>query len=345
MEPLEQLSARCTQALAELEQITLLKDLEPWRVAWLGKKSELSQSRKQIGKLPPEERKNFGGVVNTLIERLETALAARREVLQARAQDELLRARAVDVTLPGKPAWPGSRHPVTLVTNQIRRIFQRMGFQEVSGPEMETDEYCFEMLNIPKDHPARDMWDTFWLKDGRCLRPHTSPLQIRAMLQARPAPLKIICPGRVFRYENITARSECQFVQVEGLEVGRHVTMKDLVAVLRRFAREMFGPERRIRLRNSFFPFTEPSLEVDVDCFKCGGSGCNLCKHTGWIEILGAGMVNPRVLAGCGYDPDEFSGFAFGLGVERIALLKYAIDDIRHFYRNDLRFLQQFTAE
>lgn len=341
LDTLRELSKKALEELASLDNS---KDLEQWRVTYQGKKSEFAQSRKQVGKLPPEERKTFGQVVNALTGELEQAFQARKAAIAAAEQEATLRRQSVDVTLPGKPRPVGSRHPIAKLMEEIEEVFQGLGFQIASGPEIETDEYAFELLNIPQDHPARDMWDTFWLKNGQLLRPHTSPVQIRAMQQVTPNPLKIICPGRVFRYENVTARSECQFHQVEGLEVGKNVTMGDLVAVLQIFAKELFGDERRIRLRNSYFPFTEPSLEVDMDCFNCGGKGCHLCKHTGWIEILGAGMVNPVVLRNCGYDPEVYSGYAFGMGVERIAMLKYKITDIRYFYRNDLRFLSQFQS-
>lgn len=344
MATLAELRTAADQALDELRSLEDTKALEQWRITYQGKKSVFAQSRKEVGKLPPEERAEFGKVVNALTGELADAFKARKGELEAAELEALLRRESVDVTLPGRPHHIGSRHPISLVLGEFERIFANLGFQIASGPEIETDEYAFELLNIPQDHPARDMWDTFWLKNGNLLRPHTSPVQIRSMQKTTPDPIKIVCPGRVFRYENVTARSECQFHQVEGLEVSKTVTMGDLIAVLETFAKEMFGPERRIRLRNSYFPFTEPSLEVDVDCFNCEGKGCGLCKHTAWIEILGAGMVNPVVLRNCGYDPSVYSGYAFGMGIERIAMLKYHITDIRNFFRNDLRVLEQFPA-
>jgi phenylalanyl-tRNA synthetase alpha chain len=299
---------------------------------------------KAIGALPKEERSEAGKVLNELRSALTDAFEARREALAAAERQARLHAACVDTTLPAVDMPMGSRHPITAALAEMRAILRGMGFAEATGPEVESDEYNFERLNIPADHPARDMWDTFWTTDGAVLRTHTSPVQIHVMERSAPDPVKIICPGRVFRYEQVTARSECMFHQIEGLEIGPHVTFTELLGVLQGFARRMFGPSRRIRVRNSYFPFTEPSIEVDVDCFRCNSKGCSLCKQTGWVEILGAGMVHPNVLRSGGYDPDEVSGFAFGMGVERIVLMRYGIDDIRHFYRNDLRFLTQFRA-
>jgi phenylalanyl-tRNA synthetase alpha chain len=299
---------------------------------------------RSIGALPPEERSDAGKAVHIARGQLQAAYDARKTSLENAARTARLDRDRVDPSLPGAPVPLGNRHPIAAVLADIREIFREMGFGEAHGPEVETDEINFEMLNIPKDHPARDMWDTFYTTHGHVLRTHTSPVQVHVMRKFAPEPVKVICPGRVFRYEQVTARSESMFHQVEGLEIGSHVTMRDLLGVLQAFARRIFGDARKIRVRNSFFPFTEPSIEVDVDCFNCESSGCSICKHTGWIEILGAGMVHPNVLTNGGYDPSMVSGFAFGLGVERITMLRYRIEDIRHFYRNDLRFLRQFQS-
>jgi phenylalanyl-tRNA synthetase alpha chain len=272
---------------------------------------------------------------------LEEAFEARKTELERLRIDPLLRER-IDVTLPGWPVRLGRLHPSTQVLRTIQAIFAEMGFQVFDGPEIETDAYNFELLNMPPNHPARDMWDTLYISKTLLLRTHTSPGQIRAMRLFCPQPIRVILPGKCYRYEAITARSEVMFHQVEGLAVGKKVTMADLKGVLIEFSKRMFGLQRKIRFRCSHFPFTEPSVEVDMDCLVCGGSGCSVCKHTGWVEILGAGMVHPRVLEYGGYDPGIFSGFAFGMGPERIFMLKHGIDDIRLFFRNDLRFLQQF---
>jgi phenylalanyl-tRNA synthetase alpha chain len=248
----------------------------------------------------------------------------------------------VDVTLPGYPVNLGRLHPSTHTLREIAAIFADMGFQIFDSREVESDLYNFELLNIPPYHPARDMWDTFYINDRVVLRTHTSPGQIRAMQAYHPEPIRVILPGMCYRYEAITARSEIMFHQVEGLAVGHNITMADLKGVLVNFARRMFGDDRQVRFRCSHFPFTEPSVEVDMDCLVCGGKGCTICKHSGWLEILGAGMVHPQVLRHGGYDPEVFSGFAFGMGPERITMLKYGIDDIRFFFSNDLRFLEQF---
>ena len=318
--------------------------LEAWRVTWLGKSGRMTLLVRSIGELPKDERSEAGKTINIARGTLQRAYEARKEALEGAARALLLERERIDPTLPGAPIPLGNRHPIAAVMQEIRSIFQEMGFGEAHGPEVETDEINFEMLNIPKDHPARDMWDTFYTTHGHVLRTHTSPVQVHVMRACAPEPVKVICPGRVFRYEQVTARSESMFHQVEGLEIGPHVTMRDLLGVLQAFARRMFGDVRNIRVRNSFFPFTEPSIEVDVDCFNCEAKGCSICKHTGWIEILGAGMVHPVVLENGGYDSKAVTGLAFSLGVERIAMLRYRIEDIRHFYRNDLRFLRQFQS-
>ena len=332
------------EAQAALAAITDADSLDAWRVAWLGKSGRMTLLVRSIGELPKEERSEAGKTFNIARGKLQKAFDARKEELDNAARALLLERDRIDPTLPGAPMPLGNRHPIAAVLQEIRAIFQEMGFGEAHGPEVETDEINFEMLNIPQDHPARDMWDTFYTTHGHVLRTHTSPVQVHVMRASAPDPVKVICPGRVFRYEQVTARSESMFHQVEGLEIGPNVTMRDLLGVLQTFARRMFGDGRNIRVRNSFFPFTEPSIEVDVDCFNCESKGCSICKHTGWIEILGAGMVHPVVLENGGYDSSVMSGLAFGLGVERIAMLRYRIEDIRHFYRNDLRFLRQFQS-
>jgi len=276
-------------------------------------------------------------------EALEAAYAARLEAVRQAALRRELEAPPLDVTLPGRPVRAGRLHPATQTLREIVAIFAEMGFQVFTSRDVETDEYNFQLLNIPPHHPARDMWSTFYTdREGVILRTHTSPGQIHAMRAFCPEPIRVILPGMCYRYEQITARSEIMFHQVEGLAVGERVTMSDLKGTLADFARRMFGPERRVRFRPSYFPFTEPSVEVDIDCILCEGRGCRVCKFTGWLEIAGAGMVHPVVLENGGYDPRRFTGFAFGMGPQRITMLKHRIDDIRYFWANDLRFLEQF---
>jgi len=308
----------------------------------LGEKGVLTQMMRSIGELPKEGRPAFGQIANEVKAALESAHQARAELLRRAEMEQELEQGALDVTLPGRPSGPGHLHITTQTLRQIYTIFGEMGFQVYEAPEVETDELNFGLLNMPPHHPARDMWDTFWVSDEVVLRTHTSPGQMRAMREYCPEPIRVILPGKCYRYEQVTARSEHQFYQVEGLAVGHNIRMTDLIGTLTQFARRFYGPERRVRIRGSYFPFTEPSIEVDMDCILCGGRGCRVCKYSGWLEIAGAGMVHPVVLQNGGYDPDEWSGFAFGFGVERPAMLKYCIDDIRLFYGNDLRFLRQF---
>lgn len=339
-ERLEQLRGA---ALAELEQINDMGTLQEFRVKYLGKKGELTEIMKGMGKLSPEERPAFGQLSNEVREAIEQRLAAKKEEMEREQIASRLKEESIDVTLPGRSIPVGSRHPLTEVIEQIEDIFIGLGFEVAEGPEVETDYYNFEALNIPKNHPARDMQDSFYITEDILLRTHTSPVQARTMRDKHgEVPVKIICPGRVYRRDDDDPTHSHMFTQVEGLMVGEGVRMSDLKGILLAFAREMFGPDQRIRLRPSFFPFTEPSVEVDISCIICGGKGCRVCKDTGWIEILGSGMVHPRVLEMSGYDPQKYTGFAFGMGVERIAMLKYGIDDIRHFYTNDIRFLRQF---
>ncbi len=339
---LEQLEQLEKDALTALEQVETAEALDEWYRSYLGRKGALTTILRSVGSLPPQERPAVGQRANEAKKRLEAAYEARAEVVRQMQLARELEAGAIDVTLPGRPVGPGHLHLTTRTLRQIIAIFAEMGFQVYEARDVETDEMNFGLLNIPPHHPARDMWDTFWISDEVLLRTHTSPGQIRVMRERYPEPIRVILPGKCYRYEQITPRSEHQFYQVEGLAVGRNITMTDLIGTLTAFARRYYGAERRIRIRGSYFPFTEPSIEADVDCILCGGKGCRVCKYSGWLEIAGAGMVHPVVLANGGYDPAEWSGFAFGMGVERPAMLKHRIDDIRLFYSNDLRFLRQF---
>ncbi len=316
-------------------------DLEQVRVKYLGRQGVLTRLLRSLPSLPPSERPELGRQANQAKAEIETLLGERLTELRAAERQRELAARQPDLTLPGRRPTQGTLHPLTLVHDEIIEIFQGLGFAVAEGPEVESDFYNFEALNIPKDHPARDMQDTFYLAEDVLLRTHTSPVQIRAMKAQRP-PVRIICPGKVYRRDADITHSP-MFHQVEGLAVDHNISMGDLKGTLELFAREMFGPRTTIRFRPSFFPFTEPSAEVDVRCFACGGGGCRVCKQSGWLEILGSGMVHPQVLRNVGYDPEEVTGWAFGMGVERIAMLKYGIDDIRLFFENDLRFLSQFS--
>ncbi len=331
--------ARAKLALADSAQA-----LDSWRLEFLGKKGALTTVLRSLGTLPPAERPAVGERANALRASLEALLAERQEHLAQEALAAELAAGAIDVRLPGRPQSLGALHISTQTLRQIYSIFGGLGFQVYRSREVEDDVTNFQMLNMPPNHPARDMWSTFYLTDpGLLMRTHTSPGQIHAMRHYYPESFRAILPGKCYRYEQVTSRSEFMFHQVEGLAVGRNITMADLKGVLLSFARQMFGAERRLRFRPSYFPFTEPSAEADMDCSLCGGKGCRVCKYTGWVEILGCGMIHPQVLRNGGYDPDVYSGFAFGMGPERIAMLKHGIDDIRLFFGADLRFLQQFA--
>ena len=330
------------EAFDLLEKAASLDELQDLKVKVLGKKGTLTALLRQMGSLSPELRPKFGQIVNEAREQIESAWAEHAARLEERALEERLEAERIDITLPGVPLPRGHQHPLTQVMEEIEDIFLRMGFEIAEGPEIETDYYNFEALNLPKEHPARDMQDSFYITEEILLRTQTSPVQIRAMERRRPQlPVKIIAPGKVYRKDDDATHSP-MFHQVEGLVVDKGIRMSDLKGTLLNFSRQMFGPTREIRLRPSFFPFTEPSAEVDVSCMLCAGKGCRICKGTGWIEILGSGMVHPRVLEAGGYNPQEVSGFAFGMGVERVAMLKYGIDDMRLLFDNDLRFLRQF---
>jgi phenylalanyl-tRNA synthetase alpha chain len=332
-----------SEAQDALSKADSVGDCESFRVQFLGRKGKITRLFEWLPKLPKDERPKAGWLINTLKERVQDELESKQRELVEAERERKLEEERVDVTLPGKPLPLGRLHPSTQILREIYSIFAQMGFQVVESPEVETDEYNFQLLNMPPGHPARDMWSTFYLTEpGLLLRSHTSPGQIHVMRRYAPQPIRVILPGKCYRYEQVTARSEMQFHQVEGLAVGRNITMADLKGTLIEFIKQMFGEERKLRFRCSYFPFTEPSAEVDMDCILCGGKGCRVCKHTGWLEILGAGMVHPQVLRNGGYDPEVYSGFAFGMGPERIAMLKYKIDDIRLFFSNDLRFLEQF---
>ena len=331
------------RGLASLAGARGSEELEAWRLAYLGKKGELTTAVRSVGDLPREERPAYGKLANEVKTRLEAAFDARLEALKRDEMEAALRASALDVTLPGRRPAVGRLHPVTQTLRDIYAIFGRMGFQVYRSREVESDEYNFQLLNFPPHHPARDMQDTLYVNEDVLLRTHTSPGQIHAMRNLYPNPIRVILPGKCYREEQVTVRSEFMFYQVEGLAVGKHITMADLKGTMTNFARMMFGEDRRLRFRCSYFPFTEPSVEVDMDCIIGNGAGCRICKQTGWLEIAGAGMVHPVVLKNGGYDPREWSGFAFGGGVERMAMLRHGIEDIRYFYSNDLRFLQQFS--
>ena len=337
----ENLEKLKSEALSEIAAASTSADVEKLRVALLGKKGEITTRMKSLGKLPPELRPGAGAALNKIKTAVEEAIAARLEGFRRQEIEERLGREFFDITLPGRPAGAGHYHPVEAVMDELIEIFIGLGFAVEEGPEVETDEYNFKKLNFPDDHPARDMQDTFYVQNGaRLLRTHTSPVQIHAMMKLSP-PLSVIAPGRVYRCDSDITHSPV-FHQLEGFHVDRDVNFGHLKGALELFVRRLYGKNTRLRFRPSFFPFTEPSAEIDVSCHMCGGDGCRVCKGTGWLEILGAGMIDPNVFRAVGYDPEEWSGFAFGLGVERIAMRKYGIDDIRLFYGNDTRFLSQF---
>jgi len=341
-------------ALDALEAVDDEGALENWRVAYLGRSAPLMSVFDQLGSLPKDERPAIGRRANEIKRALEASLAERDAALRQGALQRSLQAERLDVTLPGRPLTQGRLHPITQTYRQIARIFAEMGFQVYRSRDIETDEYNFQLLNFPPHHPAREMQDSFYIDSPHeednplVLRTHTSPGQIRSMREfsssnpENPPPVRIILPGMCYRYEQITARSEIQFSQVEGLVVGEHITFTDLKGTLSDFARRLFGGQVHTRFRASHFPFTEPSAEMDVECFVCGGLGCSVCKRSGWLEILGCGMVHPIVLHNGGYPPERYTGYAFGIGMERITMLRYRIEDIRYFWADDLRFLAQF---
>ncbi|MBT9168661.1 MAG: Phenylalanine--tRNA ligase alpha subunit [Syntrophomonadaceae bacterium] len=331
------------QAVAEIVAVQTEEDLKKIQIRFLGKKGEMTSLLRGMGQLPPEERPLVGGLANQIRDELTNLFTAREEELRSRTRQRAMAEEHVDVTLPGKQPMIGHLHPLTLIMEEISKIFLGMGFTIKEGPEIETEYYNFEALNIPREHPAREMQDSFYIRPEILLRTHTSPVQIRTMEELAPqVPVRIIAPGKVYRRDDDATHSP-MFHQVEGLVIDRDISLSDLKGTLLLFARQMFGPNQQVRLRPSFFPFTEPSAEVDIACVICGGQGCRVCKDSGWIEILGSGMVHPRVLELSGYDPEEYSAYAFGMGVERVAMLKYGIDDLRMFFSNDIRMLRQFS--
>ncbi len=339
MDELEKIEKEAVEEISQAEDDSGLSEL---RVKYLGRKGRITSVLRTMGQQPPEERPVIGQKANQLKEKIDHLLQEKEKELKEKQKEDRWEEEKIDVTLPGRPFTTGRLHPVTLITEEMKEIFQGLGFRVAEGPEIETDYYNFEALNIPPDHPARDMQDSFYFTPELLLRTHTSPVQIRVMEEQAPSlPVRIIAPGKVYRRDDDATHSP-MFQQIEGLAVDEGITFADLKGVLLHFAREMFGEKQKIRLRPSFFPFTEPSAEVDIYCVMCGGGGCRACEHTGWMEILGSGMVHPRVLEVCGYDPEKVTGFAFGMGVERVAMLKYGINDIRLFYANDYRMLRQF---
>lgn len=337
----DQLEKIKQEALNQIEASGALEKLNDIKVAYLGKKGELTTVLKSLKDVAPEDRPKVGQMVNdarTMIEgKLEEAMIS----LKKKAREEQMKKEVIDVTLPARRNQVGHTHPNTIALKEVERIFIGMGYEVIEGPEVEYDSYNFEKLNIPKNHPARDEQDTFYISDNIVLRSQTSPVQVRTMEQGN-LPIRMLAPGRVFRSDEVDATHSPSFHQIEGLVIDKNITFADLKGTLAEFARELFGPDTKVKFRPHHFPFTEPSAEMDVTCFKCGGNGCRFCKGSGWIEILGCGMVHPNVLTMSGIDPNEYSGFAFGVGLERIALLKYEIDDMRLLYENDIRFLKQF---
>lgn len=337
----EQLISLKERALSEIKQSSSMEELDSLRVKYSGKKGELTAILKGMGKLSAEERPEMGKIANEVREAIETAISETREEIKKIELEKRLAEEVIDVTMPGKTFKVGKRHPITQIIDEVTEIFMGIGFSVAEGPEVETVENNFDALNAPKNHPSRDMSDTFYFNENLLLRTQTSPVQVRTM-RSQELPIKIISPGRCFRNDSLDATHSPMFHQIEGLVVGKDITMAQFKGTLELFVQKLFGSNTRTKFRPHNFPFTEPSAEIDVTCFKCGGEGCSMCKGEGWIEILGAGMVHPNVLRNCGIDPEVYSGFAFGMGVERLAMLKYEIDDIRLLVENDMRFLDQF---
>ena len=339
------LEAMLLEAKEKIQATATEHDLYELKAYYTGKKSPLGEIMKQMGSLTPEERKTLGAKANETKQAIEKLIFDQRKTLEDQKINAKLESEKIDVTMPGKYNARGTKHPLTQTIEEVEDFFIGMGYNIAEGPEVEYDIYNFEMLNIPKDHPARDMQDSLYITNNVLMRTQTSPVQIRTMLHANGEPIKILCPGKVYRRDDDDATHSHQFMQFEGLVIDKNIKMSDLKGTLSAFVKQMFGDSLEIRFRPSYFPFTEPSVEVDVSCFRCHGAGCPLCKHSGWIEILGAGMVHPNVLAGAGYDPKVYRGFAFGIGIERVSMLRNQIDTIRHFYTNDVRFLKQFERE
>jgi phenylalanyl-tRNA synthetase alpha chain len=342
---IEKIQTILATGLNAIEAAKDLNQLQEVRNTYLAKKSELMGIFSLLKDLGPEEKKQVGQEINQARDQLSKALDQKQQILQQAVLLAKLKEEVMDISQPATNLQQGSVNPFFVVEQAITDVFIAMGYQVAEGPEIESDHYNFELLNIPKDHPAREMQDSLYFDDNTLMRTHTSPVQARVMQAAKGQPIQVICPGKVYRRDEDDATHSHQFGQVEGLVVSEGINLGHLKQTLQAFAKKMFGEKREIRLRPSFFPFTEPSVEIDVSCFECGGKGCNLCKQSGWIEILGGGMVHPRVLSMNGYDPKRFTGFAFGIGIERVAMLRYGIDDIRRFYQNDLRFIQQFKRK
>lgn len=330
-------------ALSQIEQASSLNQLNELRIKYLGKKGAVQSLMKEMKSLPKEEKPAFGARINLLKQEVSKAIENRKEVLAEEEMNKKIESEKIDITLPGREIKVGTKHPLQIVKEELEDLFIGLGYQVIEGNDIVNDEYCFERANIPKDHPARAMQDSLYINPEWLLRTHTTAIQMAVLEESAPnLPIKVVCPGKVYRKDDDDATHSHQFMQMEGLVIGEKVTLSDLKGTLEFMAKKLFGQERHIRFRPSYFPFTEPSVEVDVSCHVCGGKGCSTCKGTGWIEILGAGEVHPNVLRMAGYDPEKCSGFAFGVGIERVAMLKYGIDDIRHFYTNDLQFNEQF---
>ena len=341
-EKINEISKLKEEALSEVNAATNAKELDEVRVKYLGKKGELTSILRSMGSLAPEERPVIGGKVNEARDEIERTIKLGEEKFAKEELARKLKEETIDITLPSTKVKRGSKHPLNRIIEEVEDLFVSMGYDVVTGPELETDEYCFERLNLPKGHPARDMQDSFYITSEYLLRTQTSAVQARTMMaNEEKSPIRVICPGKTYRRDDDATHSH-QFSQVEGLVIDKNISLADLKGTLEVFVRKMLGENLELRFRPSYFPFTEPSYEVDVSCFKCGGKGCNLCKQTGWIEVLGSGMVHPNVLKMNGYDPEKYTGFAFGTGLDRLAMFKYGITDIRLLYQNDVRFLNQF---
>ena len=341
----EQIEQIRKNAIDEISNVKDAKELNDLRVKYLGKKGELTSVLRGMGSLSEEERPVIGSLVNTVRDEIEGKIAEKEEIFKSQELEEKLRKEKIDITLPANKVKRGSKHPLNRIIEEVEDLFVSMGYDVVDGPELETDEYCFERLNLPQGHPARDMQDSFYVSEEYLLRTQTSAVQAHVMLEnEEKGPIRVICPGKVYRRDDDATHSH-QFAQVEGLVIDKDISLADLKGTLEVFMKKMLGENTSLRFRPSYFPFTEPSYEVDVTCFKCGGKGCNLCKQTGWIELLGSGMVHPNVLKMNGYDPEKYTGFAFGTGLDRLAMFKYGITDIRLLYQNDVRFLNQFDRK
>lgn len=333
------------KAVEEIEACDDLETLGTIRNAYLSKKSPLMALMSRMKELSGEAKATFGKHINDAKNEIAERLEAKRKALEERRIEKQLEEETIDISLPGKEMKKGAKNPFYKIQDEIIDIFASMGYETVEGPEVESDHYNFELMNIPHDHPARDMQDSFYIDENTLMRTHTSPVQARVMEQKKGQPIRIICPGKTYRRDDDDATHSHQFAQIEGLVVDKDINLGHLKATLELFLKKMYGEKREIRLRSSYFPFTEPSVEVDISCYECGGKGCSVCKGSGWIEILGGGMVHPNVLKMSGYDPDVYQGFAFGIGIERVAMLRYGIDDIRRFYQDDVRFLHQFKKD